>query len=436
MDRQGGAKRVWPVVALALAVATAAPAWGGEPAETVVAFRSRPAVLLIGVEVGATAQVRCGPGDPVAARPNPFSWIGSGFIIHPDGWAATNGHVVRPAAEQNDQEYLPKLLEAAVAQACKPALDGLAGDARAARIRALAGDPANRSGIKIEKKVQVIMGNGKRYPAEVKTYSPPAFVQVGTTRDASGAERKEYGKDVAILKFEGKELPVVRLAKNTHRLHVGEEMVVIGFPSVVVQHEMLSQATEFLPSVTFGRISGIRQDVGGNKVIQTDAAIIQGNSGGPVFNLAAQVIGAATFTSFQGDQVVQGFNFLIPVETILEAAQKAGVTPQPDSAFMRLWDQGIRLYQKGRYRSAYDRIHAAGEMFPGFPVVDRVKEDIDAQYAEQDFLEREGVQRVLMWVGLVAALVVLWLGGRWAAGALTRRIRQVVREELQKGAAP
>jgi hypothetical protein len=424
------------VLASALAVATVGPAWGKEPVETVVAFRSRPAVVLIGVEVGATAKVYCGRGDPLAARPNPFSWIGSGFIIHPDGWVATNGHVVRPAAEQNDGEYLPKLLEAAVAQACRPALEGLDGQARAARIRALAGEPANRSGITIEKKVQVIMGNGKRHPAEVKTYSPPAFVQVGTTRDASGAERKEYGKDVAILKFEGKELPVVRLAKNTRRLHVGAEMVVIGFPSVVVQHEMLSRDTEFIPSVTFGRISGWREDVGKHRVFQTDAAIIQGNSGGPVFNLAAQVIGAATFTSLQGDQVVQGFNFLIPVETIHEAAQKAGVTPQPDSAFMRLWDQGIRHYQRGKYRSAYDRFHAAGEMFPGFPSVAMIKEDIDAQYEDQDFLEREGVWRVLMWVGSVAALVILWFGWRWASGAITRRMRQVVHEDLEKRALP
>jgi S1-C subfamily serine protease len=46
-------------------------------------------------------------------------------------------------------------------------------------------------------------------------------------------------------------------------------------------------------------------------VIQTDAAIIQGNSGGPVFDDRGQVIGAATFTSLQGEQVVQGFNFLL-----------------------------------------------------------------------------------------------------------------------------
>jgi hypothetical protein len=345
----------------------------------------------------------------------------------------TNGHVVRPYVEQNDGEYLPILLERAVAQACQPALQGLAGDARAARIRALAADPANRGGITLEKKVQVTMSNGKIYPTEVKTYSPPAFVVVGTTKDPGGAERKEYGKDVAILKFEGKELPVVRLAKETRRVHIGQELIVIGFPGVVEYHEMLSQKSPFLPSVTFGRVSGFKTDVGGHRVIQTDAAIIQGNSGGPVFNLAGEVIGAATFTSLLGDQVVQGFNFLIPVESIAETAKKAGVTPQPDSAFMRLWDQGIKLYLKGRYRRASARFDAADQMFPGFLGVERVKDDIKARFEEQGFLDREEVQWTLWGVGLVMVVCGVWFGGRWAWAALTRQIQQAVREEFQKG---
>ena len=434
MERRGAMRWAVFLAPLALAAAGAAPVWAGEAAETVAAVRTRPAVVMIGVAVGATAKVRCG-GEVMTVQPEPRSWIGSGAIIHPDGWVVTNGHVVRPYVEQNDAEDVPILLERAVAQACPAALQGLAGDARAARIRALAADPANRGGITLEKKVQVTMSNGKTYPAEVKTYSPPAFVVVGTTKDAGGAERKEYGKDVAILKFEGRDLPVVRLAKDTLRLHVGQELIVLGFPGVVASHEMLSQATRFLPSVTFGRVSGFRTDVGGHRVIQTDAAIIQGNSGGPGINHAGEVIGAATFTSFQGDQVVQGFNFLIPVETLQEAAQKAGVTPQPDSPFMRLWDRGIQLYMRGRYGRALARFEAADRMHPGFLEVERIKEDVTARYAERGFLGREGVQWTLWGVGLVVVVCAVWFGGRWASDALTRRIHRVVREELQKGGA-
>jgi len=53
----------------------------------------------------------------------------------------TNGHVVQPFYEKNEASFVPRLLEAAVAQACGPALEELAGEARAQRIRALAADP-------------------------------------------------------------------------------------------------------------------------------------------------------------------------------------------------------------------------------------------------------------------------------------------------------
>jgi S1-C subfamily serine protease len=217
---------------------------------------------MIGVAVGAAGQVqvRCGGGAPVSASPAPFTWIGSGSIIHPEGWVVTNGHVVGPYVEANEGESLPTLLERAVAQSCGSALEGLAGEARAARIRALAADPANRGGLRLEKKLQVTMANGKTYPAQVKTYSPLAFVVVGTTQSPDGAERKEYGKDVAILKFEARDLPVVRLAKNIKNV---EEIMVVGFPGVVADHELLSRATRFSPSVTFGRVSGLKRDVGG-----------------------------------------------------------------------------------------------------------------------------------------------------------------------------
>jgi len=110
-------------------------------------FRAKPAVVMIGVEVGGTASVRCGPGEAQTVRPAPLTWIGSGSIIHPDGWVVTNGHVVKPFYEKNEATLGVQVLEQAVWQACRPALEALAGDARAQRIRALAADPENRKGL-------------------------------------------------------------------------------------------------------------------------------------------------------------------------------------------------------------------------------------------------------------------------------------------------
>ena len=395
-------------------------------------FRAKPAVVMIGVRADATATVRCGAGAPISVKPKPLGWIGSGAIIHPDGWVATNGHVVQPFYERNEAALAGELLERAVADACAEALASLPAEARSREVRALAAEPANRSAIDIQKALYVSLSNGKTYPADVKGYSPPAYIEVGRTTDAAGTVRREFGKDIAILKIDAHDLPVVRLARYSTNLHLGQALFVIGFPGVVASHELLSAESRFEPSVTVGRVSGFKQDVGGQRVIQTDAAVIQGNSGGPVFDDRGDVIGAATFTSTQGEQIVQGFNFLIPVETIREGAARAGVVPQPDSAFTRLWNHGVDLYIRDLHYRAYRNMAAASTIHPGFPDVERVKEDCQIKHGEQGYLHREEVQWGVMGIGFIGAIAGLWFGGRRVSAAAQERLRRIIREEIQR----
>ena len=390
-------------------------------------FRAKPAVVMIAVKIGATATVRCGSGATATVRPGAIGELGSGSIIHPDGWIVTNGHVVQPYQEGADGSFAAELAENAVATACAAELDGLPGPARSQRIRALANTPENRGGLAVERSLEVRLSNGKAYPAEVKFYSPPAYVVVGSER----------GRDVAILKIEDKELPVVRMARHSTDLHLGQALFVIGFPGVVVSHELLSRTTQYEPSITVGRVSGFKRDIGGQRVIQTDAAIIQGNSGGPVFDDRGQVIGAATFTSLQGEQVVQGFNFLIPVETIQEAAAKAGVTPKGDSMFTRLWNHGVDLYIRDLHYRAYRNMSAANKIHPGFPDVERVREDCDIKHKEQGYLHREEYQWGLMGFALVGMVAGVWFGGRRVVSTARRSLRRIIREEIDgRGGRP
>jgi hypothetical protein len=394
-------------------------------------FRAKPAVVMIAVRIGATATVRCSDGATAVVRPGSIGELGSGSIIHPDGWIVTNGHVVQPYQEGADGAFAVELLEKAVASACVAELDGLPEPARTQRIRALAASPENRRGLPLERTLEVHLSNGKSYPAEMKFYSPPAYVVVGMSTDASGSVRKEHGRDVAILKVQDKELPVVRLARHSTDLHLGQTLFVIGFPGVVASHELLSRATQYEPSITTGRVSGFKEDLGGQRVIQTDAAIIQGNGGGPVFDDRGQVIGAATFTSLQGEQVVQGFNFLIPVETIQEAARKAGVVPKGDSVFTRLWNHGVDLYIRDLHYRAYRNMSAADRIHPGFPDVERVREDCDIKHKEQGYLHREEVQWAVMGTLLLGVVAGVWFGGRRVAFAGRQAIRNIIREELE-----
>jgi hypothetical protein len=395
-------------------------------------FRAKPAVVMIAVRIGARATVRCGDGATADVEPGAIGELGSGSIIHPDGWIVTNGHVVQPYQEGAAGAFAAELLEKAVASACVAELEALPAAARVDRIRSLAASAENRRGLVVDRTLEVHLSNGKSYPAEVRFYSPPAYVVVEST-DASGNSRREHGRDVAILKIQDTELPVVRLARRSTDLHLGQALFVIGFPGVVASHELLSRATRYEPSITAGRVSGFKEDIGGQRVIQTDAAIIQGNSGGPVFDDRGQVIGAATFTSLQGDQVVQGFNFLIPVETIREAASKAGVTPRGDSMFTRLWNHGVDLYIRDLHYRAYRNMSAANRIHPGFPDVERVREDCDIKHREQGYLHREEVQWAAIAALLLGGVAGVWFGGRKAMLAARQGIRRIVREEIEAG---
>jgi hypothetical protein len=125
-------------------------------------------------------------------------------------------------------------------------------------------------------------------------------------------------------------------------------------------------------SVTTGAISGFKADAVGQDLIQTDAAAAPGNSGGPAVSTVGTAVGVLTIVSRgrEGD-VVQGFNFLVPVRdvrTFLAGTEVA--TPAP-SAFDKAWRAGLRDLFSGRYRAAVSRLTEANTAVPGLPDVER-----------------------------------------------------------------
>jgi hypothetical protein len=118
-------------------------------------------------------------------------------------------------------------------------------------------------------------------------------------------------KDLAIIKIAGFDLPIVELG-NYIEVRSGERVVVIGSPRGL-------QGT-----VTTGVVSAVRDDPAGTgfKVIQTDASVNPGNSGGPLLNDRAQAIGIVRW-KLQGSE---GLNFAVPINYVrgmLEDLQKA-----------------------------------------------------------------------------------------------------------------
>jgi hypothetical protein len=188
---------------------------------------------------------------------------------------------------------------------------------------------------------------------------------------------------------------------------------------VVLNHDFLSRNSQLEASVTVGRVSGFKIDLTNRRVIQTDASITWGNSGGPAFNLQGDVIGVATFisTTIEGDQAIQGFNFLIPVDSVREFARQIGVVPEPNTLFMREWSQGVNAYFAGAYRRSLAHTDAATRIMAGFPDIDRLRADAQMRVDMDPRFMRLG-KKFALGLGAVAAVAML------AFGILTLRRRR------------
>lgn len=151
----------------------------------------------------------------------------------------------------------------------------------------------------------VLDANGKNYTAKVLALDPT--------------------NDLAILKIDASGLPVVDLG-NSNDLQIGQWIIAVG-----------NALGQFQNTVTVGVISARERQLiaGGNgtqeqlsNLLQTDAAINAGNSGGPLVNLAGQVVGINTAVASNA----QNIGFAIPVnqaKQALDSYKKTGKIIKP-----------------------------------------------------------------------------------------------------------
>ena len=119
--------------------------------------------------------------------------------------------------------------------------------------------------------------------------------------------------DVALLKVEAEGLPAVTVG-DSDVVAVGDQVVAIGNP-----------LGELASTQTVGYVSAKDRMVNTDgtilNMLQTDAAINSGNSGGPLFNMYGQVIGITTAKysgSSNSGATIEGIGFAIPINSVME----------------------------------------------------------------------------------------------------------------------
>ncbi|MBA3469862.1 MAG: trypsin-like peptidase domain-containing protein [Herpetosiphonaceae bacterium] len=143
-----------------------------------------------------------------------------------------------------------------------------------------------------QRRLQVIYADGSYHDAELIGTDPYADIAVIRVRDA---------------------VPGMAELGDSDALQPGETVIAIGSP-----------LGEFQNSVTVGVVSALNRSVDRMEgLIQTDAAINHGNSGGPLINVKGQVIGINTLV-VRGDQgsfdVAQGLGFAVPSNIVREVS--------------------------------------------------------------------------------------------------------------------
>jgi len=312
---------------------------------------------------------------------------GSGFIIHPDGWIVTSGHVI---AQTRDDAALQREL------ARNGAISALLKHFPVDELRRLyRGDALERHEVALAAQGrldhivivnEVELSNGEKLPFRVERYSPAL---------------NERGADLALLRVTGrKNLPSLQLG-DSDAVRVGDSVWSIGYPAVASSTDdviggWLSRESDLEATLANGTITAIKHDINNTPVFQSNVGIYRGNSGGPAVNREGEVIGISTWGRSDAEQI----KFLVPINVAKDFLNNARVAYNTSGDFNRHWRRALQAAVDGKWTVANDELVLSAALFPNAPDLLRFRRDVD-----------RGLQSMAMWRRYP------WVTGVVAAGA-------------------
>ena len=328
--------------------------------------------------------------------------LGSGFFISSNGYIATNAHVVSMTKDGEE-----KAKQALFWQMVQQVARQLGRDPRSFNQQVIQQLDQYSTLQSFQLFHHVIIPDGSSYPFEIKQYGAPT------------GEGSDQGKDVAIVKIEVKNAPILKLA-DSEKVQLQDHVTVIGYPGAAdtFNSGLLSSRSALEATINDGKISARKTATSGAPILQTSAPATHGNSGGPVLNDANEVVGLLTF---RGDTVngqeVSGFAFIVPSNTVMEYVKSAGATNEPGLTD-KSYHEGLDLYWNQYYSSAIPKFEEVKRLFPHHSEVDRLIQS--SQQAKAEGKERSsfplwivgvilGVLFILLLIILIIAVIVIMM---------------------------
>ncbi len=329
---------------------------------------------------------------------------GSGFLIHPDGFILTSGHVVAPTRERESLERELRrngAIEALVKHFPKDELrrlyrvDELD---RYVKELALAGRVES---VNVVNRVE--LSNGETLPFEIKRFSP---------------ELGLGGADLAVLKIDRKNLPSLPLG-NSEATRVGESIWSVGYPAVASSTDeviggWLSRESDLEATFNPGTITAIKRNVANSPVFQSNVAIYFGNSGGPAVNKKGEVIGISTWGHKNAEQI----KFLVPINVAKQFLAEAKIPASSGGAFNEKYRAALDAAEDGRWIEAKKDLLQAASLFPNSPDLIRFSRDAEREIAETPVWR---LYPVATW--LIAAVLIAGIVAAALALVITRKPR-------------
>ena len=313
--------------------------------------------------------------------------LGSGFFINSNGYIVTNAHVVstfhdiNQKGEESAQELLFYQLLPQVARDYNVDPNSLTRE-NIIFVR-------NYSRL-TEMKIlhHVIIPDGSVFEFEEKQYGAPTG----------------QGKDVAVIKIEVKNAPVLLLG-DSEKLVLQDHVTVLGYPGAAdtFNSGVLDSKSALEASITDGKVSARKSSASGAPILQISAAATHGNSGGPVMTDNMEVVGLLTFGGDRvNNQEVSGFVFVVPSSTVQEFVKAAGVANELGPAD-KAYREGLDLYWDQRYSRAIPKFEEAKRLYPQHSEVAKL-----IQSSQQSIAEGKE-KSSFPWAIVITVLIVLFL---------------------------
>lgn len=295
--------------------------------------------------------------------------MGTGFIVTPDGYLVTNAHVVHTDEEELTMQFAMSSLEQYAVSATNAFMEEMR--RQGYQMTQEEWDGIANVWYRLLASSMEISNLQTSYQCFIGNVTPGSDVSAkGRKLDLRKIGEPIPGKDIAILKMEGTNLPTVKLGDDT-KLKTGDRVYAMGYPAVATVTDVLNIAQAIQePTLTQGIISARKEMAGGWSILQTDASIHGGNSGGPLFNDDGEVIGVNTFGMLDADSgaAISGVNFAIPISIAKQFLSEINVEPA-ESTFTKNFNIALSAYNSGDYHTALDLLRGINETNPGFPVV-------------------------------------------------------------------